>query len=242
MQFFKQLETYNEHPLHHAFQLGHLIWLLVLFLGIIGLVKLYMVLAQPARHRLLLWLTGFLMVDRIIVLGSSILVHGFYYQWLPIQICPLMMILAFIYVLKPSRFAGEVLFTIGIFSPMMAIIFPDWLKAPYFNFYSANSFITHAILIAVVLMLVTAGEIKPKIGEIWMPILFVLIGLPLITFANEHLHMNYWMIAKPSVGSPLVGIYNHVGAEFYVPTIVLAEIAIWVLLYTIYAVNPKRTN
>lgn len=240
MQFFGQLEAYPLPGYHHLFDLGDLIWLLVIFVGIISLVRLYMKFDQIKRRKLVLWLTGSLMVYRVLVLVSSIVLHGFWVQWIPLQICPLMMIVAFVYALKPNRFAGAVLFTMGVTSPAMAILFPDWLMAPYFNFYSIGSYLSHGILIAVVMMWLRSGEIKPKIQEIWMPMLFVLIGLPIATFANHHLAMNFWMIAKPSVGSPLVGIYNQVGGEFYVPTLMLMEVIFWVLLYTFYNANQNK--
>ena len=110
----------------------------------------------------------------------------------------------FIYAFTKNKIAKESLYALGIVGALMALIFADWLMLPLLNFQSIHSFLMHGLLIAFIVMLVVAGEIKPNYKNLPMVFivhLFICFGL---YFFNKAFDTNFFFMNYPSPGSPLV--------------------------------------
>lgn len=77
-----------------------------------------------ARRTMLLVVAGIplvLLVSQDVIMAQA---GVFGAQWWPLHSCNICEYLAFVYALRPNRFCGEVIFTLGIVGAACALLFP----------------------------------------------------------------------------------------------------------------------
>lgn len=163
--------------------------------------------------------------------------------YLPLHLCGMALWIGALYCFTKWRFVGVVYVLLCVPGAASALIFPDWVDYPLWNYMHIHDFISHGLIVAWGICLLYSGEILPEWKELWMPVIFGLVGVIILTPVNKWLGTNYWFLSTPSAGSPLVFIMNIAGDKFYVAGYVLfvsAIIIIW--LCAIKIIFNKKIN
>ena len=162
--------------------------------------------------------------------GVLILTGHFDRFYLPLHLCGMALWIGALYCFTRWRFAGVVYVLLCVPGALSALIFPDWVDYPFWNYMHIHDFISHGLIVAWGICLLLAGEVVPQWREFWMPVLFGITGIIILTPVNNWLGTNYWFLEEPSAGSPLVPIMNITGKEWYVAGYVLF-VAVVVLVW-----------
>lgn len=160
-------------------------------------------------------------------------------QYWPLHSCNACELLALIYALKPNRFCGETLFTLGIIGASAALLFPNWAYCPPWSWPVVCGFTEHSLIIAFIIMLIAGGEFAPAIKRIWQPILFTSIYAAAAHALNDALHTNFLFVNTPATGSPLEGLEQTFGNPGYLVPFALGIFGIWALMYAIVIVRRR---
>lgn len=181
--------------------------------------------------------------------GITALLGRFSLYTLPIHVCSLMFSLTLLHAwtngAPPESFAGKlrgflggVLFHPGFLGVWAALLFPDWLYYPFWNYLSISSFLGHG------LVSVYAASILVRLSEAREPrrlfrrdlgasALFMAAGGILIGLFDRTTGANYWFMALPSEGSPFAGAYAAGGYRGYLLAYVLTAAGITALWYAL---------
>jgi len=219
--------------------LGHLLWAIYCVALIVGLVFLYKRLepglewGRPRRKMMLAVASA---VIFLVVASDVIMIaYGvFTLIWWPLNVCNICEDCMLIYALRPNRFCGEMLFTLGIGGGCAAILFPNWSDCPAFSFPVAVGFTNHALVIAFAIMLIHARDFVPRLRDYWMPALFVVVYAFISYPFNKIFNTNFGFTNITQHDSPLeflVSVFGNPG--FVLPyallvlTIILAMYLFW---------------
>lgn len=152
-------------------------------------------------------------------------------EYLPLHLCGLSIFMELIYSYRETPFWGNVLYALSAPGAMSALLFPDWIRYPVFNFMDIHDFTIHGLLVIYPCMLLAAGKIKPDIRFYWKVMAFLL-GLGLVMLKiNRLLGTDFMFLGLPSVGSPLIVIRDLFGTRLYLAGYYLLVSAIVFLLY-----------
>ena len=213
------------------YSMPHLIWLGAILVMIILISLLYRSMRPNQR-------TGFKKEFAAFIIGAEILrqvyyiVLGRYYlEYLPFHLCGLTEMTIFIYAYTNNKIAKESLYALGIIGALMALIFADWLMLPLFNFQSIHSFLMHGLLIAFIVMLVVAGELKPDARNLPKVFLVHLAICVVLYFFNKQFDTNFFFMNYPSPGSPLIIFEQTFGNPGYVFFTIVLVFAVWLVEY-----------
>lgn len=161
-------------------------------------------------------------------------------QWWPLHTCNLCEFLALAYALRPSRPVGEILFALGTVGALLALLFPGWTYCPPLTWPVVCGFVEHALIVAFVLMLAVAGDLRPELRRIWQPIAFV-IGYLLVFYPfNKAFDTNFGFVNVPQEGSPLAWFAQAFGIPGYLVPFAASILAAWVALYRVWDALERR--
>lgn len=225
---------YDEAPAEVQFSMfdaSHFIWLGALALLTVIACVIYRRLGQKGRKGLLLT-SSFLLLVLEIVNDIYLAIRGYMsVYYLPFHLCSLSQFVCLWYSFSRSRLAAELLYCICMPGAVAAQLCPSWTGLPPLSFLSINSYLFHAVLILVPLMLIFGGEFKPNPGLLPRCLLVLAATVPPIYLFNKVFDTNFMFLNWPSPGSPLVifeSLWGNPGYLFGFP-ILLA--AVWLVLY-----------
>ena len=177
---------------------------------------------------------------------TAILGHFSRYS-LPLHVCSLMFFLtpihAWTYGARPGSFAarlhgflGAVLFHPGVLGALAALLFPDWLYYPYWNYMSISGFFSHGLVVVYgVSLLVTIAEAEDPAAlfrsDLARSFLFLSLGAIVMFFLDRAIGANYWFMAGPSGDSPFLGAWERGGYGGYLAAFLLTALAVTCLWY-----------
>ncbi|MCL2377106.1 MAG: TIGR02206 family membrane protein [Defluviitaleaceae bacterium] len=161
-------------------------------------------------------------------------------EYLPFQLCGIMIFLGIVYAIKPNDTLGEIFYGLGLPGYVAALLFPNWDMYPIINFYAIKSFSTHALQIAFVLMLLAAGQIRPKARNAWKPMVFIaLLAVPTYIF-NIIFGTNFLFINAGSPGSPLEFLVDTFGNPLFLIPYAMLAAAVISLMYVPWFIIERR--
>ena len=164
-------------------------------------------------------------------------------EYLPLHLCGLSIFMELIYSYAETPFWGNVLYCLSAPGALSALLFPDWIRYPVWNFMDIHDFTLHGLLVIYPCMLLVAGKIKPDIRYFWEVMVF-LIGLAVVmSGVNALLGTDFMFLRLPSVGSPLIAIRNLFGARWYLAGCFLLVSSIVFLIYLpplLYSMLKRR--
>ena len=218
----------------------HLLWLAGIALGIVLLCRYYCRLDRPARRRLAVGLClcalGLDLAWDLILLCTG----QFTLNYLPFDLCGLAMFAELLWALRPGPLMGELCYCLCLPGAAAALLFPNWTPLPFWNFLYLRSFLLHGILVAVPIMAVAGGDIRPDPRR--LPKCFaVALGLcvPVYLF-DQAFQQNFFFLREPSPGSPLEIFARWWGEPGYLLGLPLLLWAVWALLYGLPALWKRR--
>ncbi len=189
--------------------------------------------------------------------GVTALLGHFSRYSLPLHVCSLLFILtpvhAWTNTARPGSFAaklhgflGAVLFHPGILGVWAALLFPDWLEVPFWNYLSISGFLAHGLVsVYGASILVRIAEAADPRGlfrhDLRASALFMLVGAALMYFFDTATGTNYWFMAGPSVDSPFLAAYRLGGYTGYLLAFALTAAVVTAFWYGLrYAVLVRR--
>lgn len=211
----------------------HLLWLLFCGLLIWGLVSLYRRLPAPsqwkgsARRRLLV---GVAVVPLVLLASQqvSLIASGTYNAtWLPLHACNVSEFLALAFALTLNVWCGELLFTLGVVGAVFALLFPGWAWCPALSWVAICGFLEHALTLALVLMALVGGELRPDVKR-WPRV--VAIGLAMAGVAwlvDKATGACFFYVNGGTSGNPLAVLVDIFGDPGYLVVYLAGIAAIW---------------
>ncbi|MBR5095118.1 MAG: YwaF family protein [Oscillospiraceae bacterium] len=179
--------------------------------------------------------------------GVTALLGHFSRYTLPLHVCTLLFLLAPVHAwtgdARPGSAAaglhallGAALFHPGLLGTWAALLFPDWLYVPFWNYLSVSSFLAHGLLSAYgASVLVRIGEAADRSGDLRRDLrgslLFMAVGAALMYLFDRATGTNYWFMAGPGNGSPFAGAYARGGYGGYLLAYSLTAVVVTALWY-----------
>ncbi len=166
----------------------------------------------------------------------------FSWELLPLHLCGLSEFLIFGYAFTKNKYLKESLYALGLIGAVMALTFADWVNFPFWHFQTIHSFTQHGFLLSFVLMLLISGELKPNprhLPAVFMGLIIVLIP---IYYLNGLLNTNFFFLAYPSPGSPLVLFADWVGSPGYIFVVLGLLFIVWLFMYLPYLGKRKSSK
>lgn len=222
---------------------GHLTWLFAIILFIFLMCKTFVKLDRDKQD---MFLKGF----AVLIVAQEILkdlIHFFIgtleVGHLPLHLCGISIFITLWYAFRPSKFVGNLLYSLSLPGAMAALIFPDWTKYPFLHFSNINSFTIHTWLVMVVIVLLYSKRIVPDYKYLPKCLGFLgVLALP-IYFLNKLWNTNFMFINTPSKGSPLEPLAKLLGNPGYIFGAVVLLIIVWVVMYLPYVIKDiKEVN
>ena len=191
--------------------------------------------------------------------GVTALLGRFSRYSLPLHLCSLMFTLCLIHAwtnaARPGSFAarlhgflGAVIFHPGILGVWAALLFPDWLEVPFWNYLSLSGFMAHGLVsVYGASILVKNAEAEDPRGllrhSLRSSALFMIAGAAVMLVFDRAIGANYWFMAGPSVDSPFLAAWQRGGYAGYLLAYALtaaAATALWYGANGVLLVRRKR--
>lgn len=228
---------------------AHLAWLGTCAVLVVVLVRCYCTLppgtaGSTPRRRMMLAVAALPLLllasdDAIMIAGEA-----FPAPWWPLHICNVCEYLCLAYAFKPhgafARFAGEILFCLGITGALAALLFCNWAYCPPLTWPSVCGFLEHALILAFVFMLLFGGDLAPRTGDLWKAAAFVACYATIMHPLNAALGTNFGFINQPANGSPLVAMAATCGNPGYLAPYALLVMAVCLVMHAVWAAHPLR--
>jgi hypothetical integral membrane protein (TIGR02206 family) len=213
------------------FSAKHLLFLAGIIAFIVVITIIYKRLGEAGRRRTRIALATAIVLMEVI---KQIIcaVTGFY-EWgmLPLHLCGMSIFVIAIHTVKKTRFTSEFLYSLSIPGAVMALVFADWNMYPLWNMYCLQSFLIHMCELAFPVMLLAAGDIRPRAKNLWMPAIYLAVVVPPIFFLNKRLDTNFLFLNDPAPGSPLSFLETFLGNPGYVFGTIGILIIVWLIMY-----------
>ena len=238
---------------------AHLIYLAVFLAATLGYGFFYKKLDKGRRRIADRVLGSLVFFFGLCEYGITALLGRFSLYTLPIHVCSLMFSLSLLHAwtnaARPGSFAaglhaflGAVIFHPGILGTWAALLFPDWLYYPFWNYLSISSFMVHGLIsvygASILVNIAEAPDTPPRLlRDLRSTALFLGLGAALMYIFDRATGTNYWFMARPGYGSPFAGVYGSggYGAYFlaYLITVVLIT-ALWYGLRGLLFVRRRK--
>ena len=152
-------------------------------------------------------------------------------QYLPLHLCSVCMIASAGYAHHPCAETGEFLFAASLPGAAAALLFPGWLHLPAGSYLSIHSFVFHILLLASVLLPLSAGEIRPNVRRLPECAGIMLSLLPMAAAINRQFGTNFFFLALPGENNPLSFAADRWGMTGYTAALVLVALLLWAVMY-----------
>lgn len=217
----------------------HLVWLFVIFSFSIIISVFYRNLPEDAAKRKFRMIIGIIMPVVSIYRDAVLMITGHFDRfYLPLHLCGMALWIGALYCFTTWRFVGVVYVLLCVPGALSALIFPDWVDYPLWNYMHIHDFISHGLIVTWGMCLMVSGEIIPRWREIWIPVVFGLVGVLILTPVNKWLGTNYWFLSSPSAGSPLVPIMRLTGERWYIVGYILfVTVIVMIWLFVVRAIH-----
>lgn len=223
---------------------AHILWLIICAAAITAAVFSFLRITDRKRSTAALKACAFMTLALHLFQSAYRIYEGSYcIGTLPLHLCAIASYLCFIHALTGGRILSELLFFPCMPGAACALIFPDWGMYPPFSVISATGFLSHAMIIMYVAMLLAGGYIRPKFSRIYIPAVFLAVYAALMIPFNRHFRTNYGFLISPPEGSPLMLIARICGsgAGYYIGYACLAVI-VMLVFYAAYYVIRKTAG
>ena len=242
MQYFLDTTETIPNGLGFAhFDKVHFIWLLFFILiTVIGCIW-YRRQDQAERIRIRKRLAIMLVADELFKVICLLIGGRYRASYLPLHLCSINIFLIAIHAWKPSKLLGGYLYTVGIPGAIAALLFPTWTSLPIMNFMHLHSFTVHILLAMYPIVLLTAGDIVPRVKEL-PKYLLLLVGMAIPIYGvNLLLDTNFMFLMSADPGNPLYIFEQLWGNHLYGYPILIAGVLIvmYVPLLIVNAIKKK---
>ena len=221
------------------FGLGHLIWLAAIAAGIAWGCVRYGKADEAGRLTIRRTVSALLIADELLKMGVLMATGWYTADYLPLHLCSINIFTCLWYTLRPNKMAGEVLYALSIPGALVALLSPTWVSLPFVNVMSFHSFTVHGLLILYPMMLLTLGELRPRLGRLWMPLAFMLVTSPLLYLFNTQFDTNFMFLNGTADNIVLETIESITTPQFYILGLATLVFVVWFLMYLPWAILDR---
>ena len=222
-----------------AYSLGHILYLAALILIILVLGSYYRRATEEGRKRVRYTLAILALIDEAIKYIVPLATDAWSWSFLPLHLCSLSIFITAIHAFTNSSKVAEVLYAISLPTALMALIFPNWMMLPCWNYESIHSFTVHMILVIYPCMLLYGG-FKPEFSRLRFAILPLALAIIVAALANHYLDTNFFFLNGGDSGNPLSFLEYYVGMWYILAFPFIAAI-FWLGMYGLpYALKARR--
>jgi len=169
------------------------------------------------------------------------LVRGVYEPDLaPLQLCSMTIFIIAIHTAKPNRWTAQLLYALSLPGAAAALLLPDWTAYPVANVFFQHSFFIHFFEVCYPVLLLSTGELRPRINEIWRPIVFLVVVAPPILAINYFFGTDFLMTRTVASYAPPFLTQTILGIPGYYPAFLGVILLVWVLLYLPWTIKDSR--
>jgi len=158
---------------------------------------------------------------------------------IPLHMCGAATFCVFVDALRPNSWTREFLYALGTWGAAAAILFPDWANMPWFNFFTWQSFLIHACILAYALCFLVSREFTPRAVNLWKVVVMMAVIAPVVVVVNATLGTNFWYLNTGSPGSPLAPIQAATGPA-YIPALLVLLAILWFVMYLPWELVRRR--
>jgi len=148
---------------------------------------------------------GVLAVSMLVTEGL-LLAQGRGREAIPLHLCSLSAIAAFLAAMGERRWTVDFLWYLGLPGAMLALVFPAPASSAHQAAFTASYYVTHLMIVLIPLALIAQGAAPHPGRAAWM--MLNLQGVALCAFAvNSALGTDFLFLSAPPAGTPLEGLY-----------------------------------
>ncbi len=149
---------------------------------------------------------------------------------LPLHLCSMAVWLCLLHAWTRWSWVGQTLYALCLPGVCAALLFPDWVMLPPWNYFCLHSFAIHGATAVYITAQTAAGVIRPRRAAWYQPALFLCAVLPVVYGMDRVWNVNYFFLLRPSSGSPLVWL-GQWGKNWYLPSYAAGMLVlIWLML------------
>ena len=232
MQYFwSTKENIPEDMGFSLYHMPHLLWLGTVIAAVVAMAFLCRQLKQKNARRICIgiaWTMLGLEIGKDLVLW---IMGEFQLAYLPLDLCGLSIFLELTAVYVKHPLLLECVYSLSLPGACLALLFPNWISLPFWNFFSLHAVLLHGLLVMLPVILLSTGQLHPNWKRI--PFCFFCIFLACIPISvfNHHFGTNFFFLERPSVGSPLEWFAAVFGSHIVGMPILMA--IIWTGMYGI---------
>ena len=237
--FFVSSENIPEGLGFQAFDLTHVLWLLVGAMVWIGVCLLHKRLSADKRKRLLRVLGIYIFSQEMVKNLVLILMGEFSWGYLPFHLCGINILLITFDTFKQTKTVRTFLYYFAIPGAALALLFPNWTNMPVWNFFHIHSFTIHILLVLYPLLLVTTGQVATDLLSALKGVgLLVAMAIPVYGL-NLLWDTNFMFLMHPDSGNPLELFEKLLGSHLWGFPILLPVVVL--VMYIPLALLKKRS-
>lgn len=191
--------------------------------------------SAPVRKVFLrIWTIVPLVIECVTHVTLIFTVHPYPVHELPFQICNLFMVVGAFHAFKPTKLTGELLYSLGLISPLLSLLTPDWTRFPFFSYWVFQDFAYHCFLFGTPLMLLFGKDLRPNFKNLGKVTIFILSFFAVDAILNSILGTNFVFLSYPAQGTFLETLDNwfkFLGKRGYLLGMLLVDLTVWTLEY-----------
>jgi hypothetical integral membrane protein (TIGR02206 family) len=159
---------------------------------------------------------------------------------LPFHLCGMSIIFITVHTFWPNKTTAELLYSLSLPGAIAALLFADWTVYPLVNIFCQQSFFIHFFEFSFPVLLLSAGELRPRFTQLWRCALFLLVVVPPIYFFNHTYDTNFFFLNVAAPGSPLSFLQSSLGNPGYLFGFIALVVALWLVMYLPWILKTLR--
>ena len=230
-------EGYQCYPLYGKI---HRIELALSLLFIVGVALWYKRSGAKLRRKILVGVTGLLLLDEAALLLGMALTDQWNWSYLPLHLCSINVFVCLYNTLFDQNWCKEELYALCIPGAALALLCPSWLDVPsWWTLINLHSVSIHALLVLYPVLLV-AGGYRPSPRRVPQVLAFLFGSALPIYFLNKSLNTNFYFLNNP-YGNIITSTFTALlGEKYYILGFLPATALALFLMYLPWAADYKK--
>jgi len=237
--FLETTDTIEAGVGFNHYGLLHVVWLVLAALTLIFVTKAYCKKDAQTKAKWRKIIAMLIVADEVWKMFWLTVGGNYTFDYLPLHLCSINIILIAIHAWKPSKLLDNFLYLVCIPGALSALLFPSWASLPLANFMHLHSFTIHTLLTLYPLMLTIAGDIKPEIKMFPKCLAFLFAMAIPIYFFNVVFDTNFMFLMFVEEGNPLL-LFEQMWGNHLLGYPVLLGAVVLVMCIPVLMMNRKK--